>query len=338
VSAVYLSLNRNKRSIALRLPEGTDVLKRLVKTADVLIHNFRPGVMTRLGIDYKDLKEINPRLIYCSISGFGDVGPLSAKAGNDLVVQAYSGLMSYTGEPNGGPVRCPISIGDLTAGLYAATAILAALLERQRTGEGQLLKTSLLESMLAMVGYHLTDFMISGRLPQKMGSANMLGQPNQAFPTSDGSVVVSVISDAMWARCCAALELDEIARDPKFATLEARYRNRPELLSRVGARLRVLTTDECVARLNAENVTCSPINDLSAVAEDAQVAALGMLERVSFDGLSVPVVASPIQFGQGRPGARLNPPRLGEHTDAVLRDAGLSDASIDQLRGKGIVS
>lgn len=337
VSAVYLSLNRNKRSIALRLPEGIEVLKRLVKSADVLIHNFRPGVTRRLGIDYEDLKEINPRLIYCSISGFGEVGPLSSKAGNDLVVQAYSGLMSYSGEPNGGPVRCPISIGDLTAGLYASTAILAGLVERQRTGNGQLLRTSLLESMVAMVGYHLTDFMMSGRLPQRMGSANMLGQPNQAFPTSDGNVVVSVISDPMWVRCCKALDLHALAQDSRFATLEARYRHRPELLSLVGARLRALTTDECVARLNAENVTCSPINDLSVVAEDAQILALGMLERVGFDGLSIPVVSSPIQFGAGRPSARLDPPRLGEHTDSVLREVGLSAAAIDQLRAKGIV-
>jgi crotonobetainyl-CoA:carnitine CoA-transferase CaiB-like acyl-CoA transferase len=157
-----------------------------------------------------------------------------------LVTQAYSGLMSFSGEPNGGPVRCPVSIADLSAGHYAATAILAGLLERHRTGKGLLVRTSLLESMLSMVGHHLTEYLLSDRLPQRMGSANMLGQPNQASPTKDGNVVVSVISDAMWVRCCKALDLDGLAGDARFATLKARYRHRQALLSVVGARLQAM--------------------------------------------------------------------------------------------------
>lgn len=338
VSALFVSLNRSKQSIALDIKKGGTVLRRLVRGADVLIHNFRPGVAERLGIDYPTLRRVNRRLVYCSVSGFGDVGPLRTKAGNDLIAQAYSGLMSFTGEADGAPVRCPISIADLTTGLYAAIGILAALLDRDRTGRGREVRTSLLESMVSLIDHHLTETILTGRPPRKLGSANLLGQPNQAFATRDGWVVISAVSDRMFDRCCEALGLLRLTSDARFSTLAARYKNREELIHTVGDRVKRMSTRQCVSALESKGVACSPINDLTTLASDIQVASTELLENVDYDGIRVPVVGTPLLFNGSRSRARSGPPTLGANTRTVLADAGYRPSQIDKMREAGIVA
>lgn len=338
VSALFASLNRNKRSIALDLRRGLPVFRRLVRSADVLVHNFRPGVSERLCLDYARLRRVNPRLVYCAISGFGEVGPLRAKAGNDLIAQAYSGLMSFSGEPNGAPIRCPVSIADFSTGLYGVIGILGALFERDHSGHGQEVRTSLLASMLSLIDHHLTESILSGRPPQKMGSANLLGQPNQAFQTRDGWVVISAVSDRMWERCCNALRLDGLKADSHFASLAGRYQNREELISTVSRQVECLTTEECVSRLDGYGVTCSPLNGLPQLAADPQVSSLDLLMNVEYLDRTVPVVGSPLEFDGQRPELRLPPPALGEHTDEVLTELGYRTSSIHRLRRFGVVA
>lgn len=322
--APFLALNRNKRSITLDLKDPNDRTRfiALVPGADVLVENFRPGVMARLGLDYAVLSALNPRLVYTSISGFGQDGPLADRPGFDLIAQGLSGVMSVTGTPGEAPVKCGIPIADLAAGLYATNGIIAALFARERTGKGQYLETSLFEAALAMSVWESTEFWATGVAPSAMGSAHRLNAPYEVFPTSDGHLAVAAITDAQWRQLCVALDRDELASDPRFATNGDRMANRQALAGELSRTLQGDTTDRWVERLLAAGVPAGPIHDYAQVFADPHTAARGMVQRmvhpvegeVNSLGFAVHMSGTPLAI-------RRPPPLLGEHTAELLAEA-----------------
>jgi glutaryl-CoA transferase len=340
--ATFLALNRNKRSIAVdvRTDAGREVASRLLDTADVILENFRTGVMDRLGLGYDTVSARNPGVVYCSISGFGTSGPLAEKPANDLAIQAQTGLMSIIGEPGGGPVRIPTPVCDMTAGLYAVIGILAALGVSRETGRGQHVATNMFEGQLNMLGIMLVDYWTTGYLPQKMGARTRMGQPNQAFPTSDGWVCVVAANESAWVRCCQALGAPELADDDRFVTLAERYAHVDELAAALSALTSKMTTDECVERLERARVVCAPVNTLQQVTEHPQFQALqatgGIVPMPVGDLGEVPLVMSPIHLSRNPIDVRLAPPLLGEHTDELLTALGYTEPEIGELRRRGI--
>lgn len=331
----FLTHNRNKRSISidLKTPEGKTIIKDLVKNADVLIHNYRPGVMERLGLAYSDLSEINPRLVFASISGFGHVGSLSKRPANDLSIQSFSGLLSITGHPGGPPTRNPSSVADLTAGMFVTVGILAALLHREKSGKGQEVTTSMLGGQLAYLNHFLTDYWMSGRMPEKWGTANRLGLPNEAFPTSDGWVCITSANDEMWRRCATGLGMPELGEDSRFNVLKARYANRIELVRLVSEATKKLTTHECVSAMEIANVPCVPVNSISDIASDPILDETDATVEMEVEGdRTVKLVQTPLWFSETPVTARLSPPRLGEHTDELLQEIGYSEEQISALK------
>lgn len=337
LSPVFMAFNRNKRSVGLdlRTDEGKAAARALVLSSDVLIHNFRPGVMERLGFGYDDFRKDAPRLIYCSISGFGENTSLKNKAANDLISEAFGGVMSITGEPDGPPARCGASIGDETAALYAAIGILAALHRRSLDGLGQVVTTSLLEGQLALLGFQYTDYWTSGHVPVRMGSATTLGLPNQAFQTADGWVVFAATGERMWRRCTAALGIPEAGDDPRFATLDLRYAHRAELLEVVSAAARQLTQEECLKRLEAAGVSCAPIHTIGQMANHPILDELDVVRTVSGPaGESVRVVGLPIHLSRTPPEVRRSPPILGADTTEILAELGSSVLPVAPVSGR----
>jgi crotonobetainyl-CoA:carnitine CoA-transferase CaiB-like acyl-CoA transferase len=336
----FIALNRNKRSIQLDLgsEEGLEIARRLLQEADVVVQNFKTGQMQKWGLDYEAVHKINPRLVYASISGFGAEGPYAQRAANDLVIQAYSGLLSFTGEPGGGPVRVGTAVADLTAGTNAVLAILAALFHRERTGMGQHVQTSMLEGMVSMLNYFFVEYWQKGTVPERLGTANRLGIPNQAFPTSDGWVVISNANEPMWQRCCAALDVPDVAFDPRFSSLAQRYAHTAELIETISAATRSFTTEEALRRLGEASVSAGPINDLPTVADDAQLEALGMFYDVPVnDADSRRVVGSPFSLSEASLATYRGVPGVGADGRDVLRELGYDDAAIDDLAARGIV-
>lgn len=317
----FIAMNCSKFSVALDLkdPGGLQAARRIVRGADVVVENFRPGVMERLGLGYDEVRDGHEDLVYCSISGFGSRGPLAGRAANDLSIQALSGLLSMTGEPGGGPVRTPAAVGDLTAGMFATIGVLAALLERGRSGRGQHVETSMYEGQVSLLGYFLTDYALHGTVPERMGSANRLGLPNQAFATSDGWVCVTASNDRAFARLCEALGIPGLAEDERFRTLQARYRNREDLVARLAERVESLGTAECVELLDRAGVSNSPVRTIGETAAEPQLEAMGLVQQVPVPGLGpVPVVGSPLHLSETPLLPRRTPPRLGQDTEAVL--------------------
>jgi len=338
--ATFLALNRNKRSIALDLgkPEGRSVALRLLKMGDVSIHNFRPGVMERLGLDYPSIAADCPRLIYCGISGYGATGPSRESAANDLVIQAHSGLLGITGEPDGAPVRVPTPVADMTAGLYAVIGILAALHHRGETGRGQSIETNMLEGQVNMLNYMFVDYWLNGVLPQRMGTGNRMGLPNQAFPTSDGWICIVAANDRAWTMCCDALGDLGLAADPRFATLTLRYRNRDELVSEVASLTKQFTTSECRDRMSKAGVPCAPVNSIAEAADDPQLSALETITEMTVGALGpVKLVRSPLHFSETPITDRLPPPELGAHTDDILRELAMTQTEMDRLHADDAV-
>ena len=323
-SRAFLALNRNKRSVCLDLKstEGLNDFYRLVRTADVVVENFRPGVTKRLGVDYETLAERNPRLIYASVSGFGQTGPYADRPGYDLIAQAMSGVMSVTGSPGGAPVKSGLPVGDLGAGMFCAFGIVAACLAREKTGLGQQVETSLFEAALAMSVWESTEYWATGEIPQPLGSANRMSAPYQALRTKDGYLTLGANNERLWQRLCAALKVTHLQTDPRFVTNADRMRHRDELAAELEKRLGEADTDEWVTRLIDVGVPAGPIRNYQQVLDDdPHVKARGMVQEVDHpvEG-RVRMLGSPVRMN-GMPALlRRHPPLLGEHTAEILAE------------------
>jgi crotonobetainyl-CoA:carnitine CoA-transferase CaiB-like acyl-CoA transferase len=337
--AEFIAVNRNKRSIVLDLktPEGRGVLLDLCRTADVFIENYRRGVTERLGIDYATLSAINPRLIYCSISGFGTTGPRRDEPAYDSVMQAFVGIMHMTGSPGGPPARASVSICDIGAGMYANQAILLALAARARTGRGQRVEASMFEAQIAWLLFRAVGYFATGKPPSgRLGTASAHLSPYEAYPTSDGHIMIAALNDRLFERLVTAMGLPELCTDPRYLHNGDRVRNRAALNATLGARFQMRTMDEWVATIANAGVPCSKINTIEDVLHDPQTVARDMImefEHPVIGPIKVPGI--PIKFSDTPNSFRLPPPVLGQHQDEILAGLGLSAEAIDALRAKG---
>jgi crotonobetainyl-CoA:carnitine CoA-transferase CaiB-like acyl-CoA transferase len=344
-SAYYLSTNRNKKSVAIDMahPEGQRLLRAMAAECDVVVENFKVGGLRRYGLDYDSLREVNPRLVYCSITGFGQTGPYAARAGYDFLIQGMGGLMSVTGRPDGdpgaGPQKVGVALTDIMTGLYATIAILAALTHRERTDEGQHIDAALLDVQIACLANQAMNFLASGAAPRRMGNAHPNIVPYQDFPTADGWMILAVGNDGQFGKLAEACGHAEWTTDPRFATNAARVANREELIPMLCDSTRQRTTADWVAALESLAVPCGPINDLAGVFADPQVQHRGI--RVDLphpQAGSAPGVASPLRLSATPVEYRNAPPLLGEHTDAVLRSLlCLDDATLAALERSGVI-
>lgn len=339
-SPAFAAMNRNKRGLALDLkdPRGADVLRSLVAGADVLVENFRPGTLERLGLGYEPLKEIRPELIYCSISGFGATGPYSSQGGFDLVAQAMSGLISMTGEPGGGPVKVGVPICDLNAGLFGAYGVLSAYVHRLRTGEGQLVDTSLLEAGIAYTVWETAALFSTGEVARPLGSAHRLSAPYEVLPTADGWIAIGAANQRNWVRLCSVLGLPELTTDARFVDNRSRMAHRTELADELGERLRERATADWLTDLTAAGVPSGPLYDLDEVYADPQVRARGMLVSTQHPRIGeTRHIGPPVKLSVTPAGIRRPAPLLGQHSRDVLAEAALSTAEVDQLVAAGVV-
>jgi crotonobetainyl-CoA:carnitine CoA-transferase CaiB-like acyl-CoA transferase len=340
-SAAFLVINRNKRDIALDLkqPEGVEALKRLVAGADVLIENFRTGTMESFGLGYDTLAALNPGLVYCSISAFGRTGPRKDGAGYEALMQAFSGIMSITGEPGGPPVRCGISFLDLTTGIFSAFGIVSALHYRTRTGLGQRVDASLLETAVGLLNYHAEGFLLTGTLPQALGSSHPSVVPYRNFRCQDGQwVFVAAANDRLWQRLAPALGLAALTEDPRFKSNPERVKHRKDLEAALEAAIGRHDREALLAMLEKAGVPATPVNTVDQVMKDAQTAARSMIERAHHPRLGdIPVIGTPVKFSRMRAGVRSAAPLHGQHTDEVLAEHGYDRAAITALREKKVV-
>ena len=335
-SPSFLALNRNKRSIVLDLKStaGRDLARRLALSVDVLVHNFRPGAMERWGLAYEDLAADNPGLIHCSFSAYGEAGPLRDFGANDVALQAHSGLMHLTGEPDRPPVRVGTAAIDLHGSLGMVCAILAALLHRARTGKGQKVASSLLQSSAHLLCYFYTDWWLARTEHQRMGTANHLSVPNQVFPAADGDVVIIAPSDEMWRRCARALDPDSLDK-PEFTTAMDRRTHRAALVEALSAVTRRLRCDEILARLGAAKVNVARVHSIAQAADHPQLVATGGVLEWERDGHVERGVAPPFSLTAAPVAVRRHPPALGEHAEEILRELGLDDDAIAAARDAG---
>ncbi len=340
-AAYYLSINRNKKSLTLNMkaPEGKEIFKALASRSDVLLENFRPGTMERLGLGYDTLKAINPGLIYCSISGFGQDGPYWDKPGYDIILQGAGGLMSITGEPDGEPVRAGVAVCDIGAGMFAAFAILAALYRRTSTGEGDYIDVSMLDCEVAWLTYVAGNHLATGKIPGRWGSAHPNIVPYQAFQGGDGKYFnVAVGNDALWKKFCAVVGLSHIVDDPRFATNPSRVANRQECVEIISKKLKERPAAEWLALLDEAGVPVGPINNIKEVFEDPQVLHRNMLVSIPHPKAGeVRVTGVPVKFKNNPGGIVSHPPLLGEHTEEVLASLGYTPEQIAAFRESGVV-
>jgi len=339
-SAVFVALNRNKKSLALDLKRegGVEILKRLIRRADVFVQSLRAGVVDELGLDFAGAARLNPRLVYCSITAFGTDGPLATLPGYDPLMQAYAGLMSVNGHPGQEPARVGTSIVDMGTGMWAALGIVAGLRERDRTGRAVEVTTALFETALTWVSYHAAGFFGDGEIPQPQGSATAMIAPYQAFPTADGYVMIAAASDALFRRLADALGDPGLGADPRFADNPARVRHREALVAAITARTRPLKTADLLDRLRAAGVPAAPILTVDRVLEEPQTAASGMLVAAPHPRLpDYRAVGLPIRWDRQRPGVRRVPPLLGEHSVDVLTWLGYTLDDVRNLQSQGVV-
>lgn len=333
-SAAYLAVNRNKRGIALNLKtdDGREVFRELVRQADVLVENYKPGTMARLGLGYDDLRAINPGLIYCSITGFGQNGPYRDRRGFDLVAQAMSGLMSVTGTPDGVPVKVGVPITDLGAGLYAAQAVLAAYIHKLRTGEGQYLDISLLDAGISLMVWESAAYFGSGEIPEPLGSAHRMLAPYQAFPTADKPIVIGAGNQRGWIRLCEMLGREDLLQDERFATNELRVVNQRALAEELTAVFETETAARWLERLEAAGVPAGPVYNMQDVYGDEHVLARGMKVQLEHPTAgAINQIGSPLKMSATPATLRRPAPTLGQHSREILAELGRSEKEIQQL-------
>ncbi len=326
---IFLAFNRNKRSIVvdLKSEEGKDVVDRLLKTSDVLVHALRTGAAERLGFGYEQVQSKYPRMIYASLTGYGSKGPNANAPGYDPLLQAYSGIMSITGESDGPPARVGGSVVDIGSGYLIALGVLAALRKRDRDGVGSHIECSLLDTSLGWIGYHMMTYLASGEMPWRMGTGLKMVAPYEAYPTSDGELMICGGTDPIFHRLCEALDIPETARDPRFTDNPARVHHSGELRRILSDRTRTLTTQGLYELLKRHHVPCSPIQDISQVVKDPQVRANRIFEPMPHPRVpGYHHLKLPIQFDGDRPATRDLPPKAGEHTDEILAEIGLGAA------------
>jgi crotonobetainyl-CoA:carnitine CoA-transferase CaiB-like acyl-CoA transferase len=337
----FLSMNRNKRSVAvdLKSEEGLSVFRKLVETADVVVQNFRPGVAQRLGISYQDLRTVNPRIICCSISGFGSSGPLATRSGYDMVAQAMSGIMSITGEPGEAPCRAGVPVADIGAGLFAAAGVLGALIGRDRTGEGCEVEASLYDSALAYTVWEATQYWYTGEIPRALGSGHRMNAPYQAFRCADGYVTIAANNNRTWGRLCDALEHPEWVDDPRLVTAEVRLRHTDVLTEKIEATIAGLDRAAVEVLLERFQVPVGAVRSMDEVLDAEELLDDGMVRHGNYAGGAVRYLGSPIKLNGHRiTGDGRRPPRLGEHVDEVLAELGFDDEQIGRLRSAGVLA
>jgi len=343
-SAYFLSVNRGKKSVTLDIakPEGAEIARKLAAKSDVLIENYKVGGLAQYGLGYEDLKKINPCMVYCSVTGYGQTGPSAHLPGYDFIFQGMGGLMSITGErdglPGGGPQKVGIAVTDVMAGMYASVAITAALLHCERTGEGQYIDMALLDTIVAFGANQISNYFHSGTVPARWGNAHPNLLPYEVFPTSDGHLILGAGNDSQWVSFCGAAERPELADDPRFRTMPDRIRNRRALIPIVQDLMKRRPSREWIERFDAANVPCGPINDYKEVFENPQVRHRGLkIEMPHPLSGAMPGVASPMRFSETPVEYDRPPPLLGQHTHEVLSGVlGMSDAELDRLAAEKI--
>ena len=319
----FASLNRNKRSVVLDLKDHGDVdrLLRLTAVADVLVENYRPGVLARLGADYGAVSARNPKIVYCSISGYGQTGPYAKKGAFDVTVQGMSGLMSVTGEPGGGPVKCGVPVGDFCAGLYSAYTIVANLMRARETGRGAYIDCSMLGSLVGVAALQTSEYFGTGAAPRPLGSAHPRNAPYQAFRASDEHFIIAAGNDRLFAQVCAAVELPDLADDPRFTSQLLRAEHQVELITTLEPRFAERTASEWLKEMDARGVPCAPINDYPRVLDDPQVAHLGLVHPLTLpNGVETRTTGFPVSMSGYAFEIHRPPPALGAHTDEVLEE------------------
>jgi crotonobetainyl-CoA:carnitine CoA-transferase CaiB-like acyl-CoA transferase len=339
-SAYFISINRNKKSLTLDLTTsgGREVFLRLAQKADVVLDNFRPGILERLGLDHSALRQINPRIIACSISGFGQDGPYRSLPAFDLILQAMGGAMSITGEPNRDPVRMGIPMGDLAGGLFGAMAVAAALFQRERTGEGRYIDLSLLDCQVSLLTYVAQYFLVTGEVPGPVGSGHASAVPYQAFKAKDIHIVIAIFTERFWSQFCNVLGRPDLVEDPRFASNRERHAHRHELIPILEGIFATRTGEEWLKDLQAEGIPSGPIHTVDRVLSDPQVLHRGMVVEVDHPVCGqLKVVGNPVKASLGDGGRLRPPPTLGQHTEEVLRRAGYTTAEIEELRRQRII-
>ncbi len=339
-SSSFLSVNRNKKSIVIDLKDarGIEIVKRLVAETDVLVENFKSGTMDRLGLGYEELKQINPALIYCSISGFGSTGPYRDRGGFDLIVQGMSGLMSMTGEADGPPVKVGTPISDMGGAAFGTIGILAALIERAKSGKGQYIDASLLDASLAWTTLPIGNYLADGEIPGRLGSASPQNAPYQAFATSNGHLTIGTGNQRLWETLCKIMGLEELIHDERFPDNAARVRNQKELAALLEEKFKERTTEYWIEVLNDAGIPTGPIYNMEEALNDPHVRARGVLWEVDHPRAGkVTVMGLPIKFSAASGDAPQAPPLLGEHTKAVLHRAGYTKEEIEQFYSDEIV-
>ena len=339
-STQFLSFNRNKRSLSVNLKEkeGVEIVLALAANADVMVESFRTGALDRMGLGYKEASRVNPRIVYCSISGYGRTGPLAEKPGYDLVIQGYGGLMHLTGEPDGPPLRVGFSLVDLFAGMMAYGSIMTALYSRETTGKGQWVEASLLDGQVATMSYHATAYLGTGVEPQRLGSGHPSIVPYQSFPAFDGYFILGCPNEGLWRRFCTAIQRPDLMEDPRFKTNTDRVDHRAECAEVLSEIFRTRPVAEWLDIISAAGVPCGPINRVSQVVNDPQVLARDMVVGVPHPNVpDFRTSGSPLKLADTPPNMRRPPPLLGQHNQEVLAEMGYTPEQIAELRRKGVI-